>query len=263
MCTERIDTRCQRDHLRRLGAVASQHDNLVDAAGSKPAQGLGCFPTHIVGQPQHRFQFAVHGHETATAGQIVQLLQACLCPVARIPALLHECQQPQAHGFALYLAGQALAWSLLHLLRRRQSQAPCKGRVDNGPSDRMGGGLGQRRGPLQDLQRRALSVKLDRLQPGVATGQGTSLVEKDLADSGERLQYRAIAHQNATPRRSRDARQHGNRHRQYQRAGCGDHQHGQHTLRVATGPPGERGDQQCQRDESQRVAVSQAHEGCP
>jgi len=45
--------------LRCLGAVASQHDNLVDAAGSKPAQGLGCFSTHIVGQPQHRFQFTV------------------------------------------------------------------------------------------------------------------------------------------------------------------------------------------------------------
>lgn len=140
---KRIDTRCQRDHLRHLGAVASQHDNLVDAAGSKPAQGLGCFSTHIVGQPQHRFQFTVYGYETATAGQIVQLLQAHLCPRARIPALLHVSQQPQAHGFALYLAGQPLAWRLLHLLRRRQAQAPREGRIDNSPSDRVGGCLGQ------------------------------------------------------------------------------------------------------------------------
>jgi len=38
-----------------LGPVASQHDNLVDPARSKPTQSLGCFPRHLVGQPQHSF----------------------------------------------------------------------------------------------------------------------------------------------------------------------------------------------------------------
>lgn len=117
--------------------------------------------------------------------------------------------------------------------------------------------------PLQHLQRRAIPVEFDRLQARMTTGQGSGLVEKDLADPGKRLQHRAIAHQYATPRRSRDARQHGNRYRQYQRARRGDHQHRQHALRVATGPPGKRGDQQRQRDEGQRVAVRQAHEGRP
>ncbi|MNE67533.1 hypothetical protein D3C80_1631450 [compost metagenome] len=63
--------------------------------------------------------------------------------MARIPALLHVSQQPQAHAFALHLAGQPLAWSLLHLFRRRQGKAPREGSVDNSPSDRMGGCLGQ------------------------------------------------------------------------------------------------------------------------
>ncbi|MNF71268.1 hypothetical protein D3C84_532140 [compost metagenome] len=121
--------------------------------------------------------------------------------------------------------------------------------------------LRQRRRPAEHLLRIAVAPDLHRLQPGLAAGEGAGLVEKQLLHPGQRLQGGAILDQDAAPCRPRDAAHDGDRHREDQRTGGGHHQHRQRAQRIAAQPPGQCRQRQAQRDEEQRIAVGQPHEG--